>query len=62
MSESDDGPKLIDVETLKDFFFGKREKGSTVQEMNREDGRCPLCSEIAYIHLSTFICPTHGPY
>lgn len=48
-------PKIdtTEYQKLREFFFGLP---------SRNYGRCPRCYNEGRIHLSTFICETHGEF
>lgn len=51
-------------EELRTFFFGAPTPDPAFEWARgwKEEGRCPRCGELGRIHLSTFICSTHGVY
>lgn len=55
-------PEPTEKERLREFFFGKPEPVPDWAASWKAEGKCPKCGEEGRIHLSTFVCSTHGPY
>lgn len=49
---------------MQEFFFGKPAAPPDLPLFQKwkDEGRCPQCGSLGRIHLSTFICETHGVY
>jgi hypothetical protein len=61
--EKDEPAEPSEYERLRDFFFPRKPQPRSIQsEQWQKEGRCPVCGQLGYFHLSTMVCTEHGPY
>jgi hypothetical protein len=61
--EKDEPAEPSEYERLRDFFFPRKpQPADLIGEQRLKEGRCPVCGELGYFHLSTMVCTEHGPY